>query len=179
MLQKHATAIHGRGHDGGEEATYLEYMYSNLDRPSSYPSELIIPQCLKSQTDKVKFISIVYLTLIHSAVMRSSRSAAVEELLAAPHKKELFFLFFLEEQKRKEVHVQCSLGRAIWWRKEEERGKKKPGRWSEKGTALLLHLWKTSSIVAICLQLFGGIYLTAVISSSSIGLSVFLFSSEG
>lgn len=62
---------------------------------------------------------------------RSSRSAAVEELLAAAHKKELGFSF-LEEQKRKEVHVRCSLGRAIWQRKEEERGKKQAGRWRGK-----------------------------------------------
>lgn len=43
--------------------------------------------------------------------------------MAAPHKKESVVLFFLEEQKRKEVHVQCSLGRAIWWREQERREK--------------------------------------------------------
>lgn len=61
--------------------------------------------------------------------------------MAAPHKKELVFLFFLEEQKRKEVHVQCSLGRAIWWGKEEKKKKRnwEMGGWSEKGLALGLH----------------------------------------
>lgn len=66
----------------------------------------------------------LYLTLIRSAETSSSRSAAVEELLASPHKKELLFLFFLERQKRKEVHVQRSLGEAIWSGEEEETGKK-------------------------------------------------------
>lgn len=42
----------------------------------------------------------LYLTLIHSAEMSSSRSAAVEELLASPHKKELLFLFFFGEAKK-------------------------------------------------------------------------------
>ncbi len=79
--------------------------------------------------------------------MRSSRSAAEEELLAAPHKKELFFfLFFLEEQKSKELHVQCSLGRAIWWRKEEERKKNGEMEWKRYGTSSaslenILHCW--------------------------------------
>lgn len=116
-------------------------------------AQLIIPQCFKWQ---VKLISILRLTLIQSAETRSSRSSAVEELLAAPHKKKLLFLSFLEEQKRKEVHVQCSLERAIWWR-EAKKSKKKNWameRWSEKGMTLCLHLWKTSSVVEICLQLF-------------------------
>lgn len=49
----------------------------------------------KLQADKVKLISILYLTPIHLAEARSSRSAAAEELLAAPHKKEfgVSFLF--------------------------------------------------------------------------------------
>lgn len=37
-------------------------------------------------------------------------------------------------------------------------------RRSEKGTTLCLHLWKTSSVVEICLQLFRDTHQTAVIS---------------
>lgn len=70
--------------------------------------------------------------------------------------------------------MQCSLGRAIWWRREEQREEKnwEMDRWSGKGKTLHLHLWKTSSIVEICLQLFGGFHLTAVISFSPL-LSLF------
>lgn len=124
-------------------------------------AQLIIPQCFKWQ---VKLISILHWTLIQSAETRSSRSSAVEELLAAPHKKKSLFLSFLEEQKRKEVHVQCSLEGAIWWREAKNRKKNwAMERWSEKGMTLCLHLWKTSSIVEICLQLFRDTHQTAVI----------------
>ena len=97
-------------------------------------AQLIISQCFRWQADNVKLISILHLTLIHSAGTRSSRSSAVEELLAASHKKELLFLFFLEAQKRKEVHVHCSLGRAIWWRKEEKRKKNWEIEWKRYST---------------------------------------------
>lgn len=60
--------------------------------------------------------------------------------MAAPHKKKLLFLSFLEEQKRKEVHVQCSLEGAIWWREAENRKKKnwEMERRSEKGMTLCI-----------------------------------------
>lgn len=53
------------------------------------------------------------------------------------------FLFFLEEKKRKEVRVQCSLGRAIWWREEQEKGEEKKNKnwerdgWSKKRYSIL------------------------------------------
>lgn len=70
------------------------------------------------------------------------------------------FLFFLEEKKRKEVRVQCSLGRAIWWREEQEKGEKtRTGRGMD-GAKEVQHSvcfsQKTSCIVKACLQLFGG-----------------------
>lgn len=73
----------------------------------------------------------------------------------------------------------------------EERGEGKKTKtretdgWSDRGSALRLHLWKTSFIVEICLQLFGGTspHCCHIIFSSSLHVSVFLgfflFSSEG
>lgn len=68
--------------------------------------------------------------------------------------------------------MQGSLGRAIWWRREEERTNWAMEDGRESGAALGLHRWDTSSFVQMCSELLDASTQTAVTSFSPLGASL-------
>lgn len=110
---------------------------------------------------KLKLISILYLTLIHSAETRRSRSATAEEPLAAAHKKGIGVSFLFGGEKKEGGTCAMLIRESHMVERRAGEGGKKPrtGRGMD-GAKEVQHSvcfsQKTSCIVNACLQLFGG-----------------------